>query len=128
MQLARRLIAMKAKDREVVHLYFWNCPMNIFIKLHPELTGIRLWFGNGSPVITYMLVFAGYLAVVTTIAYFQRRLRKPCPSILIPPYQSVKTQADAGSYCLLKALGYFLRTHIYLPPPLPQESCLRPFL
>jgi len=37
--------------------------------LHPELAGIRLRFGDGSPVIGNMLVFAGDLAVVAAVAF-----------------------------------------------------------
>jgi len=35
---------------------------------HPELTGVRLGLGVGSPVVADMLVLAGNLAVVTPVA------------------------------------------------------------
>jgi len=38
------------------------------VLLEPELAGVGLWFGIGSPVVADMLVLAGYLAAVTAVA------------------------------------------------------------
>ena len=59
---------MLADMLHVGDLYFGDLPSDNILDLHPELAGIRLRFGDGSPVIADMLILAGYLAVVASVA------------------------------------------------------------
>jgi hypothetical protein len=61
------VVAVLAENRDIVHFNLGHGTADVFSKSHPELAGIRLWFGIGCPVVTDMLILAGNLAVVTAI-------------------------------------------------------------
>ena len=58
---------MHAENGQIVHLHLGHCASDKLVLFQPELTGIRLRFGIGCPVIGDMLILAGNLAAVTTI-------------------------------------------------------------
>jgi hypothetical protein len=60
--------AMVAKRYDVGHFNFRNRPPDIFRKLQPELSGLWFRFGIRGPVIGYVLILTGNLAVITTVA------------------------------------------------------------
>jgi hypothetical protein len=62
------IIAMIAHQSGVGDFNSGYLTPDFFIQLQPELSGFRLGLGIRSPIINYMLVFAGNLAVITTIA------------------------------------------------------------
>jgi hypothetical protein len=59
---------MHAQDGKVVHLDLGHGSPDILIQLQPELAGVRLGLGVRGPVVGDMLIFAGDLAAVTSIA------------------------------------------------------------
>ena len=59
---------MLAEGVHIAYPYLGDCSLYHIDHLLPEVSSIRLWLGNGSPVIANMLVFAGDLAIVATIA------------------------------------------------------------
>jgi hypothetical protein len=54
--------------RKIGNHHLWYGPSDRFLYAYPELTGIRLGFGIGGPVVACMLVFAGYLTAVASVA------------------------------------------------------------
>jgi len=69
---------------------------NVFVA-HPELPGVRLRLGDGGPVIAYVLILAGDLAVVASVALrISISLLLPCSPTSLRQ-DSVQTQPDALS-------------------------------
>jgi hypothetical protein len=64
---AWRVITMLADTVEITDLYLGNSTSDHVDDFGPELTGVRLRLGIGCPVISHMLVLAGYLAVVASV-------------------------------------------------------------
>ena len=60
---------MLAHMVHIGHLDLGYLSPDDILDLHPELAGIRLGFGNRSPVIAHMLILAGNLAVVAAVAF-----------------------------------------------------------
>jgi hypothetical protein len=52
----------------IAHPYLGHRALDDVSDFHPELADIRLGLGNRRPVVADMLVLAGDLAVVTTVA------------------------------------------------------------
>jgi len=59
---------MHAQDGKVVHLDLGHGSPDVLIQLQPELASVWLGPGVGCPVVGDMLIFAGDLTAVTSIA------------------------------------------------------------
>ena len=93
---------MLAEDGNIMHFDLGNRAPDIFIEFQPELPGVRLGLGVGRPVVAYMLVLAGYLAGVASVAnpdIYDKYLHYSIP----PSTQALKRRPEAWSYSLLKA-------------------------
>jgi hypothetical protein len=60
---------MLAHVMHIGHLDLRHLAPDNILYLHPELAGVRLGLGYRRPVIPDMLILAGYLTVVASIAF-----------------------------------------------------------
>jgi hypothetical protein len=65
---AQCLIAVHTQDRHIVHLNLGRSSPDKFVHLQPELSSVWLRLGIGCPVIADMLILAGNLAAITSVA------------------------------------------------------------
>ena len=89
---------------DIGDLYLGHGPSDLFVHLHPELPCVRLRFRVRRPVVPNVLVFAGDLTVVTTVALCyvdDERFHGYLP----PLTQARVTNPHAESYSFLKASG-----------------------
>jgi len=66
---AGSIIAVLAHVMHIGHLDLGHLSSDMLFYPGPELAGVRLGFGNRSPIIAYMLILAGYLAVIAAVAF-----------------------------------------------------------